>query len=96
MPDHQEEQQHDETKTAAPSGWTGKERRRPDRVKSANPHLITLLRGETPIGDTSDAPDEITGRDDLGSAKGIMLAVAISATIWGAVILIVLMLRAIS
>ena len=93
MLNDQEEQQHDETKTAAPSGWMGRERRRPGRAKFTNPHLIALLRRETPIGDISDAPDETVGRDDLGTAKGIMLAVALSATIWGAVVLIVLMLR---
>jgi hypothetical protein len=93
MLNDQEEQQHDETKTAAPTGWTGRERRRPGRVKFTNPYLIALLRRETPIGDISDAPDETVGRDDLGTAKGIMLAVALSAAIWDAVVLIVLMLR---
>jgi hypothetical protein len=88
-----EEQQHVETKTAAPSGWTGGERRRPGRAEYSNPYLVALLRGKTPTGDTTEAPKETAGRDDLGSAKGIMLAVAVSATIWGAVILIVLMLR---
>ena len=93
MLNDQEEQQHDESKTDAPSGWMGSERRRPGRINFTNPHLIALLRRETLIGDISDAPDETIGRDDLGTAKGIMLAVALSATIWAAVVLIVLMLR---
>jgi hypothetical protein len=92
MLNDQEEQQHDETKTAAPSGWMGRERRRPGRVKFTNPYLIALFRRETPI-DISDTPDKAIGRDDLGTAKGIMVAVALSVAIWGAVVLIVLMLR---
>ena len=48
------------------------------------------------IGDTTDAPDDTDGRDDRTSAKGIKLAVAVSATIWGAAILIVLLLQVIS
>jgi hypothetical protein len=91
-PSDREEQRHNNTETTAPSGWTGKERRRPGRVKSANPHLIALLRGKTPTRDATDARDETAGRDDLGPAKGIMGAVAISAMIWGAVALIVLAL----
>jgi hypothetical protein len=93
MSDHQEEQQHDKTKTAALSGWTGRERRRPGRLEFTNPHLIELLRGKTPIVDATEAPGKTAGCDDLGSAKGIMVAVAVSATIWGAAVLIVLMLR---
>lgn len=46
----QEERQHNETKTVAGSGWTGRERRRAGRVNFANPHLIALLRGKTPTG----------------------------------------------
>ena len=91
-PSDQDEQRHDDTETTAPSGWTGKERRRPGRVKFTNPQLIALLRGKK-TGDATDAPDEIAGRDELGPAKGIVAAIAISAMIWGAVALIVLALR---
>ena len=93
MSSDQEEQQHDDAKSVAPSGWTGRERRRPGRLEVTNPHLIELLRGKTPIVDVTEEPGETAGRDDLGSAKGIMVAVAVSATIWGAAVLIVLMLR---
>jgi hypothetical protein len=91
-PSDRDEQRHDDTETTAPSRWTGKERRRPGRLKFTNPQLIALLRGKTPTRDATDAPDETAGRDDLGPAKGIMGAIAISAMIWGAVALIVLAL----
>jgi hypothetical protein len=87
--DDQDEQQRDDTKSATSDGWTGMERRRAGRVNFANPHLIALLRGKTPTGDTIDAPNRAAERDDLGPAKGIMLAAAVSAVIWGAVVLIV-------
>jgi hypothetical protein len=90
-PSDREEQRHDNTETTAPSGWTGKERRRPGRLKFTNPHLIALLRRKK-TGGATDASDETAGRDDLGPARGIMMAVAISATVWGAVALIVLAL----
>ena len=90
-----DEQQRDDTKSITSDGWTGWERRRPGRVNFANPHLIALLRGKTPTVDATDAPNRAAERDDLGSAKGIMVAVAVSATIWGAAILIVLLLRVI-
>ena len=85
-PSDRDEHRHDDPETTAPSGWTGKERRRPGRVKFTNPHLIALLRRKAPTRDATDAPD------DLGSAKGIMKAVAFGAMIWGAVALIVLVL----
>ena len=91
-PGDRDERRDENAETTAPSGWTGKERRRPGRVKSANPHLIALLRGKTPTRDATDARDETAGRDDLGPVRGIMMAVAISATVWGAVALIVLAL----
>ena len=86
-PGDQDERRDDNTETTAPSGWTGKERRRPGRVKFANPHLVALLRRKAPTRDATDAPD------DLGPAKGIMVAIAISAVIWGAVALTILALR---
>jgi hypothetical protein len=91
-PSDRDEQRQDNTETTAPSRWTGRERRRPGRVKFINPHLIALLRGKK-TGDATDAPDETAGRDDLGPAKGIIAAVTISAIIWGAIALIVLALR---
>jgi hypothetical protein len=91
-PGDREEQRDENTETTAPSGWTGKERRRPGRLKFTNPHLIALLRGKK-TGDATVAPDETAGRDDLGPAKGIMGAIAISAVIWGTIALIVLALR---
>jgi len=92
-PSDRDEHRHDDIETTAPSGWTGKERRRPGRAKFTNPHLIALLRGKPPTRDATDAPDEIAGRDELGPGKGIVAAIAISAMIWGAVALIVLTLR---
>jgi hypothetical protein len=89
----QDEQQRDDTKSVTSDGWTGRERRRPGRVSFANPHLLALLRGEAPKGGATDAPNRAAESDDLGPVKGIMLTVAISAVIWGAVVLIVLALR---
>jgi hypothetical protein len=92
-PGDQDERRDDNTETTAPSGWTGNERRRPGRVKFANPHLVALLRGKAPTRDATKAPEETAGHDDLGPAKGIMVAIAISAVIWGAVALTILALR---
>ena len=89
MSNDQDEQERDDTKSITSDGWTGWERRRPGRVNFANPHLIALLRGKTPTGDATDAPNWAAERDDLRPAKGIMLTVAISAVIWGAVVLVV-------
>ena len=91
-PSDRDEQRHDNTETIASSGWTGKERRRPRRLKFTNPHLIALLRGKK-TGDATDAPDETASRDDLRPAKGVIAAVTISAMIWCAVALIVMALR---
>ena len=90
-PGDRDERRDENAETTAPSGWTGKERRRPGRVKFTDPHLLALLRGKK-TGDATDASDETAGRDDLGPVRGIMMAVAISATVWGAVALIVLAL----
>jgi hypothetical protein len=92
-PSDRDERRNDNTETTALSGRTGKERRRPGRVKFTNPHLIALLRGKAPTRDAPAAPDETGGHDDLVPAKGIMVAIAISAMIWGAVALIVVALR---
>jgi hypothetical protein len=63
------------------------------QIHTLSRFCIALLRGKAPTGDAADAPNRAAERDDLGTAKGIMLTVAISAMIWGAVVLAVLALR---
>jgi hypothetical protein len=49
----------------------------------ANPHLIALRQGQASAGDTQ--MPGVADHDDLGPAKGIMLAVVISAAIWAGI-----------
>jgi hypothetical protein len=63
------------------------------RISAKLASLRDFLRMRAGYVDGSAAPlspNETARRDDLGPAKDIMLAVAVSATIWGAVVLMVL------
>lgn len=78
----------------APDSTTISDRRRPGRVAYANPHLIALLRRsprEAPLPHGSEA--DLTGSeqeearaDDLQSARGLAVSVALGVVFWAAVI----------
>jgi hypothetical protein len=55
---------------------------------AANPHLIALLHRNTSAGDTQRPEGVVADHDDLGPAKGIMLAAVISAAIWAGLALV--------
>ena len=59
------------------------ERRRPGRLDHVSPELVPLLRGDTPV--PPDAPVQFGEPDQLRGARGVTLAVAISAALWAAI-----------
>ena len=67
----------------AASGSAVADRRRPGRRAHVSPELIPLLRGETPVA--LEPEIQFGEPDQLRSARGLSLAVAISAALWAAV-----------
>ena len=65
---------------------TSEDRRRPGRVDYHNSHMIPLLRGEPPNSDTAtaeaDAAPKVWWTDDLATARGIVIGVAIGTAVW--------------
>ena len=59
------------------------ERRRPGRLDHVSPELVPLLRGESAF--VADAPVQFGEPDQLGGARGLTLAVAISAALWAVI-----------
>ena len=68
---------------------TDVERRRPGRVEYTNPALIALLRAPTPDGGKENREvekDETpAATDDLAPARGMLLSVALGASMWGVI-----------
>lgn len=67
---------------------TLEERRRPGRMGAISPELIPLLRdaATTPVPREETQEDRIGGepdRDDLRAARGLVVAVVLSAPLWG-------------
>ena len=58
------------------------ERRRAGRSRHVSPELIPLLRGDAPV--VLDEPMQFGEPDQLRGARGVSLAVAISAALWAA------------
>jgi hypothetical protein len=58
------------------------ERRRPGRQAHVSPELIPLLRSEAPV--VLEPEIQFGEPDQLRSARGVTLAVAISAALWAA------------
>ncbi len=65
-------------------------RRRPDRLAEVHPSLIPLLRGSVKLDAVDPGsllPEDLeTGDDNLAAARGIMLAIVLSAPVWALLI----------
>jgi len=61
-----------------------KDRRRPGRPGQVSPELIPLLRREAPV--VPEQPIQFGEPDQLRSARGVALAVAISAVLWAGIV----------
>ncbi len=60
------------------------DRRRPGRVDYSNPHLISLLRAESPVGpNVGELP--IGEVDSLSTARGIGVSVVLGVLTWAAI-----------
>lgn len=59
------------------------DRRRPGRLPHVSPELIPLLRGEA--APVPEQPIEFGEPDQLRSARGVILAVMISAALWAGI-----------
>lgn len=70
---------------ASDGGDVKTDRRRPGRPEHVSPHLIPLLRNAS----TVEIPPEpipaadAGNRDDLGSAKGILVGLGLAIPLWG-------------
>ena len=57
------------------------DRRRPGRIKNANPELIPILRGDgapLPPEKSFESDDD----DQLSGARGVVVGIALSAPLW--------------
>jgi hypothetical protein len=58
------------------------ERRRPGRLENVSPELIPILRSNRPLPEFPGQPDVPDHTDDLSSARGVLVGMAISIPIW--------------
>lgn len=69
--------------TRPPNAAVDAERRRSGRPAAASPHLIPLLRSPQLLDGKGHGKDPVRfGSDQSAPARGIMVAVVISAVLW--------------